>query len=119
VISHITSVTGSAGASSTASTPSPRLVNAAHEFEAQLMSELLKPMNKALSANPDDDDSDSGSTNAMGAYATEALARAISNQGGLGIADHIVHSLSSTGNPKSAMSVMGDLRTNTVTAATK
>ena len=110
---------GAATASGTASTPSPRLVNAAHEFEAQLMGELLKPMSKSLSMNGDDDDSDSGSTNAMGTYATEALARAISNKGGLGIADHIVHSLSSTGNVKTTMSVMGDLRTNTVTAGVK
>jgi hypothetical protein len=44
------SITGTAaatagiGPASSQATPQPRLVHAAHEFEAQMMQELLKPM---------------------------------------------------------------------------
>ena len=37
---------GTAHASASA-TPQPRLVRAAHEFEAQMMKELMKPLNRS------------------------------------------------------------------------
>ncbi len=37
----------------------PRLVKAAHEFEAQMMKELLKPMTESRSFTGDDEDSGS------------------------------------------------------------
>lgn len=72
--------------------PSPRLINAAHEFEAQMMKELLKPLteNDGLTG---DEDAGPGSAGALGEFASEALGRAISDQGGLGIASHIVQNL--------------------------
>lgn len=75
-----------------ASVPQPRLVHAAHEFEAQLMKELLKPM--ATGTSLDGDESDVGSGAVLGDFATEALGQALSRQGGLGIATSILHSLS-------------------------
>lgn len=75
-----------------ATTPQPRLVKAAHEFEAQMMKELIKPMNSGDALTGEDDDSSSG--NALGEYASEALGRALSEQGGLGLATHIVKTLS-------------------------
>ncbi len=119
MIPNVTSMAGSHGAGSTSSTPQPRLVTAAHEFEAQLMKELLKPMNQGMSVSGDDDDSESGSGGVLGEYATEALARGLSNQGGLGIANQIVHSLTPPSNTEKATPVMGDLRPNTVIKALK
>lgn len=72
--------------------PQPRLVQAAHEFEAQLMKELLKPMTNGASINGDD--SDAGSGGALADFATGALGQALSKHGGLGIATSILHSLS-------------------------
>lgn len=76
--------------------PQPRLVRAAHEFEAQMMKELLKPMT-ASDEFAGDDESDSGSGGAMGEFASEALGRALSEQGGLGMARSILDSLSHSG----------------------
>ena len=72
--------------------PQPRLVQAAHEFEAQLMKELLKPMANGASINGDDSDADSGG--ALADFATDALGQALSRHGGLGIATSILRSLS-------------------------
>jgi len=41
-------------------TPQPRLVRAAHEFEAQMMKELLKPMTSGDALTRGDEDSGSG-----------------------------------------------------------
>jgi Rod binding domain-containing protein len=71
--------------------PQPRLVKAAHEFEAQLMKELLSPMTHAASM---EDDSDSGCAGAMADFASEALGQALSARGGLGIATSIIRKLS-------------------------
>lgn len=75
-----------------AAVPQPRLAQAAHEFEAQLMKELLKPM--TAGATEDGDESDAGSGGVLADFATEALGQALSRQGGLGIATNILHSLS-------------------------
>jgi Rod binding domain-containing protein len=88
-------------------TPQPRLVHAAHEFEAQMMKELMKPMTSSNSLTGEDDDSGSGS--ALGEYASEALGRALSEQGGFGIANRIVKDLSHTGNQKGTVPVTGNL----------
>ncbi len=82
--------------------PSPKLVNAAHEFEAQMMKELLAPM---TGADPlfgaDDDASDSGlalgsgsgAGGALADFASETLGQALSERGGFGIADKIIREL--------------------------
>ncbi len=72
--------------------PQPRLVRAAHEFEAQMMKELLKPLTASDSLTGTD--GDSGSNGALGDYAREALGRAISNAGGFGIANRILGQVS-------------------------
>jgi hypothetical protein len=38
-------------------TPQPRLVRAAHEFEAQMMKELMKPLTRGSSLTGEEDDS--------------------------------------------------------------
>ena len=108
-------VTGSATlavASQSAVTPQPRLVRAAHEFEAQLMKELLKPMTASDGLTGDEDDSGAGAGAVLGEYATEALGRALSEQGGLGIASSIVRDLSHSANHSQLPKVTGDLHGN-------
>lgn len=88
-----------AGAGTSQVLPQPRLVHAAHEFEAQMMKELLKPMTSGANGlDGEDSDSASGSAGALGEFASESLARALSDQGGFGIAKSIVHQLSRPGN---------------------
>ncbi len=76
----------------------PRLVKAAHEFEAQMMKELLKPLAAGSAPLGEDDDCPSGSNSALGEFASEVLGRALSEHGGLGIAKDILGSLSQRGN---------------------
>lgn len=70
----------------------PRLIRAAHEFEAQLMKELLKPLTSS-----EESSGETGSGGALGDYAGEALGRALSDQGGFGIASRIIAQVSESG----------------------
>ena len=79
-------------------TPPPKLVRAAHEFEGQMMKELLKPMTADDSLTGEDANSDAGSSGALGEFASEALGKALSERGGFGIANQIVKELSHSGN---------------------
>ncbi len=94
--------------------PQPRLVRAAHEFEAQMMKEIMKPMTSSSALTEEDDDSSSGSAGALGEFASEALARALSDHGGFGIANQIVKELSHSGNQEVTRPVTGNLHRNTV-----
>jgi len=61
-------VTGAAASSSAQQgpiAPQPRLARAAHEFEAQMMKELLKPMTDSDGLGGDADESGSGSNGAL------------------------------------------------------
>jgi Rod binding domain-containing protein len=86
---HAASVSGNAAAN-------PKLVKAAHEFEASLMQELMKPLLPGHDSL--DGDEESGSGSALTAFAGEALGKALSERGGLGIATRIIHQLSTAGN---------------------
>ncbi|MGH9586276.1 MAG: hypothetical protein ACRD3F_04955 [Acidobacteriaceae bacterium] len=78
------------------SADNPKLKSAAHEFEASLMQELLKPLQEDplfASANGDDlggDNEDQGSSGALMSFGSEAMAKAISEHGGFGIATKIL-----------------------------
>ena len=102
-----------------ASGASPRLVRAAHEFEGQMMKELLKPMTggDALTGTGDDSDSGAGSGGALSEFASEALGQGLSERGGLGIADQIIKELSHSGNRHGNGKVTGNLHRNTVMRA--
>ncbi len=86
------------GAAASAAQPSPKLVRAAHEFEGMLMKELLKPLTSGAAPGDDDDgDGDGGalgSAGALGEFAADSLAQAISQQGGFGIANQLIAQLS-------------------------
>lgn len=81
----------------------PRLKSAAHEFEASLMQEFLKPLQEDPLFAPDDSNGsdplgnldsgsgdDQGSSGALMSFGSEALAEAISERGGFGIATKIL-----------------------------
>jgi Rod binding domain-containing protein len=90
------------------------LIHAAHEFEAQMMQELLKPMISANHIGGEDDESTSGSGGALGEFASEALGRALSERGGFGIAKSIIGQLSNVGNKSVTSQVTGNVHGNTV-----
>ena len=103
------------------SAPAPKLVQAAHEFEAQMMKELLQPMTgkDALTGQDDDSGGDAGSTGALGEFASQALGQALSRAGGFGIADRIIRDLSHSGNKSGTGKVTGELHRNTAQNANK
>jgi Rod binding domain-containing protein len=76
--------------------PQPRLVRAAHEFEAQMMKELLRPL--AASGGLSGGGEDGNESGTLGEFAAESLAGALSAQGGIGIASRIIGDLSRSGN---------------------
>jgi Rod binding domain-containing protein len=82
-----------AGASDQARTD-PRLKPAAHQFEACMMKEFLEPLQRdALFDDGKDSAGSEGSNNALMSFGSEALARAISDRGGFGIATKIIGQL--------------------------
>jgi len=81
--------------------PPPRLVHAAHEFEAQMMQELLKPMTSGNGLDGEDG-TGSGSGSALANFASEALGKALSERGGFGIASSIVREISHPANGSAA-----------------
>ena len=93
--------------------PQARLVNAAHEFEAQMMKELLKPLTSVSGLTGSEDvDSLTGSEGALGELASEVLGRSLSEHGGLGIANSIIRSLSQNGNRSQSAEVSEKLHSN-------
>jgi len=73
-----------------------KLARSAHEFEASLMTELLKPLQGGDALTGEDSDGGgAGSGGALAGFASESLARAISEKGGFGIADRILQQLQS------------------------
>jgi len=81
--------------------PSPQLVKAANEFEANFLGELLKPLREdplfgdgsGLGGDNLGSDGPGGAMGTIGNLASEALAQAIAKQGGLGIARQVLAEL--------------------------
>jgi Rod binding domain-containing protein len=71
----------------------PKLERCAHEFEASLMAELLKPMQESDGLTGEDSGGGTASGGALSGFASESLARAISERGGFGIANRILQQL--------------------------
>jgi hypothetical protein len=71
----IRSMAAGQGAIATYAMPPPRLVRAAHEFEAQLMKELLRPMTESGSLTGDDDGDGRGGAGTLGEFASESPGR--------------------------------------------
>ncbi len=107
MIERLEALTGTAQANA-----QPRVVKAAHEFEAQMMKELLKPLASGCGLMGDED-SDSGSTSTLGELASESLGKAISEQGGLGIARDLIRTLFHSGTGTPAATVTGKTNRDT------
>jgi Rod binding domain-containing protein len=113
------SIAAATGQSGSQTTPQPRLVHAAHEFEAQMMQELLKPMTSGNGLDGEESGGGSGSGGALAEFASEALGWALSERGGFGIANGIVRDLSHSGHPSNTAQVTGNLHGDTVMNALK
>src|SRR5664279_4023101 len=74
-----------------------RMVRAAHQFEASMMNELMKPSMENSMFEEDDPSAlvgqGSGGSNALMGFASESLAGSLSEHGGLGIARQIISHL--------------------------
>jgi Rod binding domain-containing protein len=82
-----------------------RLKKAAGEFEAQMMSELLKPMqNDPLFADGEDL---GGSSATIQGMASQALGQAMAAHGGIGIAAKVMHSVSTRSEKIPAVAASG------------
>ncbi len=89
------SIPGSGTVRPSSEQASPRLVAAAHQFEASLMQELLKPLqSQGGPFSEDGSEQDENGVDAISGFGTEALAQGISAHGGLGIAKQLIGKLS-------------------------
>lgn len=66
-----------------------KLVDAAQQFESMLMQEMLKPM-RTGEDSWDEEKKDDSASDTISSFGTEAVAKAISKGGGLGIAKQVV-----------------------------
>lgn len=67
-----------------------KLADAAEQFEAMMMQELLKPFSASHDGwGGDTQDADAGAST-MNSFGTEAVAKAIARDGGLGIARQVI-----------------------------
>jgi Rod binding domain-containing protein len=90
-------VVGANHAATEGTSRNPKLEHSAHEFEASLMAELLKPLEESDGLTGQASEDAAGSSGALAGFAAESLARAISERGGFGIADRILHQLEHSG----------------------
>jgi Rod binding domain-containing protein len=89
------------------------MVQAAHEFEAQLMKELLRPMTESGSLTGDDDGAGCGGAGTLGEFASESLAGALSARGGFGIANRILGEVSHSDTSSKHSQVIGKYNIDT------
>jgi len=67
-----------------------KLVDAAQQFEATMLQELLKPMQHGQDSWGGEEKCDDSASDTISSFGTEAMAKAISVGGGFGIARQIV-----------------------------
>ncbi len=84
-VNHLQSTEGTGAA------PSPKLVKAAHEFEAILLQSWLEKMNQSFVGESGSQDPAHDTVSSLG---TEAIAQALAARGGIGIAKMILRQLS-------------------------
>lgn len=73
-----------------------KLADAAQQFEAMMMQELLKPFSGGQDNGFGGQDGDAGA-NTMSSFGTEAMAKAIAKSGGLGIAKQVIRQVTQEG----------------------
>jgi peptidoglycan hydrolase FlgJ len=67
-----------------------KLTDAAQQFEATMLQELLKPMQHGQDSWGGDEKSDDTTFDTISSFGTETMAKAISKGGGFGIARQVV-----------------------------
>jgi flagellar protein FlgJ len=67
-----------------------KLADAAQQFEASMLQELLKPMQHGQDSWGGGEQSDDAASDTISSFGTEAIAKAISRGGGFGIAKQII-----------------------------
>jgi flagellar protein FlgJ len=67
-----------------------KLLDAAQQFEATMLQELMKPMQHGQDSLGGEEKSDDSASDTISSFGTEAIAKAISKGGGFGIAKQIV-----------------------------
>ena len=95
------------------------MVHSAHDFEAMMMKELLKPMTEQFMGGDGEETGALAGGSALGEFASEALGRALSQQGGFGIANKIIGSFSHSGTQQVTGTVTKLGTSNTVIGADK
>ena len=89
-VDGVTGEKGTTGVTDADSRQHTRLVDAAQQFEAMMMQEMMKSMQSSENKWDADDDSSDKSMDTMSGYGAEAVAKAISKNGGLGIARTVI-----------------------------
>jgi peptidoglycan hydrolase FlgJ len=84
-----------------------KLVDAAQQFEASMLQELLKPMQHGQDSWGGEEQSDDSSTDTLGSFGSEAMAKAIAKAGGFGIARQIVAKVALEGQKNSENKSVG------------
>ena len=74
-----------------------KLVDAAQQFEAMMMQELLKPFSSGQDGWGGDGQSGDAGSDTMSSFGTEAMAKAIAKNGGLGIAKQVIRQVTQEG----------------------
>jgi len=67
-----------------------KLVDASEKFEAMMLSQMLKPLQFGASPDAGDDENSGGAADTVRGMATEALGKALSQHGGMGIARSVL-----------------------------
>lgn len=67
-----------------------KLVDASEKFEAMMLSQMLKPLQFGASPDAGDEESSGGAADTVRGMATEALGKALSQHGGMGIARSVL-----------------------------
>ncbi len=71
-----------------------KLADGAREFEAMMLSQMLKGLSFGGAPGEDPDDADAGAAGTVRSFGTEAVAKAVAAGGGFGLARQIVRQVS-------------------------
>lgn len=74
-----------------------KLADAAQQFEAMMMQELLKPFATGRDGWGEEEQSTDAAADTMSSFGTEAVAKAIAKGGGLGIARQVIQQVTEEG----------------------
>ncbi len=90
----ITAYTSANLGAAPATAKAAKLVDAAQEFEASMLQELLKPMQNGQSSWGGEDTGEDNSFDTIRSFGSEAVAKAVAKGGGFGIAKEVLSQIS-------------------------